>query len=176
MNFTSIKTFFSKWEAPFHYLIIGVCLFFIVKNYAFPTSSNATPMVDKGDTIENLIPLLKTSKFENNLVLAISPTCTFCEQSMSFYKELVGLRNSEKLNVGIMSINSSEKAKQEEMRLFNENELKVDAMGLLNFKKYNIMGVPSLMVVNSKGNVEAIWRGYLNPERAQGVKDFIRKL
>lgn len=133
-------------------------------------------MANKGDTIENLIPLLKTSEFKNNLVLAISPTCTFCEQSMPFYKELVELRNSEKLNVGILSINSSEKAKQEEKKLFNANELKVDAMGLLNFKKYNIMGVPSLMVVNSKGNVEAIWRGYLNPEKTQEVKDFIRKL
>lgn len=104
-----------------------------------------------------------------NLVLALSTTCHYCNESAEFYRRLVKECEAR----GVRTIAVLPQTKSEAQSYLADRGFKVDEIRQSSLAALEIGGTPTLLLVDGQGKVERVWLGKLPPEKE---KDILAKL
>jgi hypothetical protein len=97
-----------------------------------------------------------------NLVLALSTTCHYCNESAEFYRRLA--KECEARGVRTIAVLPQTKSEAQSYLA----EIRQSSLAALE-----IGGTPTLLLVDGQGKVERVWFGKLPPEKE---KDILAKL
>jgi hypothetical protein len=101
------------------------------------------------------------------LVLAISATCHFCEESAPFYRSLGALR-SQGVNFKLIAALPQNQSAAEDY--LKQRGISADAVVALHpLAGLGIATTPTLILVGGSGQVESVWVGLLDKKRQAQV-------
>ena len=138
----------------------------------FPTQPQSPPLLEVGETHQVLKDIVPAGA-DQALILALSPRCPYCEQSMEFYQRLVAQRNAAGVDLPIIAAVSTRAAIDMESTRLKEHDVLVEQVVQLDFAALRIRGVPALLLVDKKGMVQEFWPGFLRADRQQQVMKLI---
>lgn len=152
--------------------IILVCVIaavVLIRNQFFPPRPPGAPaQVEKGERFDQLKAVVPAGS-DRALVVAVSPTCHFCDESIPFYKQIIDQRNQKDSRVKVIAAVPSEEAKAEEARKFASGGATPDGMVNMDFSAIKVPGTPTLLLVDSDGKVLDVWVGKLDEGREKEV-------
>ena len=122
--------------------------------------------LEKGQSLTQL-PLVDYGSSRQTLVIAISPKCDFCSQSVPFYKQLEQIGRETNNPTQIVAV-FPDKA-EEVSRFTAEKQLNIQAVPDVDFKALNLTGAPAMILVDSHGKIIDFWLGKLSEERQQQI-------
>lgn len=128
--------------------------------------------VEKGETYPELQKMVPAGS-SRALVVALSPTCHYCNESFPFYKKLIDERNQKGSGVKVIAVVPAEEAKPEEAKKFAENGVQPDDLVHANFAAIKVPGTPTILLVDNKGEVLDVWVGKLDEEREKDVLEVL---
>jgi len=105
------------------------------------------------------------SSHRGTLVLALSTTCHFCEESTPFYRDLVA--KCSKTHVQTVAV-FPQPLKQAASYL-DKNKVQVDNVVSASLANLQVSGTPTLIFVDSNGKVQDAWVGKLSSDREREV-------
>ena len=136
----------------------------LAKNYLLAPVSPGPLGIRKGQTFE-LPQEANFTTAESTLVVALSPGCSFCTQSLPFYRSLVTRRDSGKAPLRIVAVVARKGQIEDEQRILEEAGIHVDALLPADLAELGISGTPTLILVDRRGEVMEVWPGKLSEER-----------
>jgi thioredoxin-related protein len=158
----------SSLDTAANIAIIVVCAIaavVLIRNQFFPPRAGAPPgspaMVEKGDRFDQIKAVLPAGT-NRALVVAVAPGCHFCNESMSFYKQLLDQRNQKSSPVKFIAAVPTDEAKTEEAQKFATAGAQPDNLVHLDFNTIKVPGTPTLMLVDNNGKVLNVWVGKLD--------------
>jgi thioredoxin-related protein len=162
----------SKLDTVANVAIILVCILaavILIRNNFFPQRpAGPGPEAKKGETFAELRQVLPAGA-DRALVLAVSPTCHFCNESMPFYKQLMDQRNQKGSGVKVIAAVSQAGAKTDEENNFKSHGVQPDSVVAVDFQKIKVPGTPTLLLVDNQGKVLDVWVGKLDDSREREV-------
>lgn len=162
-------------------LVCAIAAVVLVRNQFFPKTQQPgmPPGVEKGQQYEQLKAVVPAGS-NRALVVAVSPGCHFCNDSIPFYKNLIDQRNQKNSAVKfIAAVPSSEKPEEaqklvaDETQKFAAGGAQPDGMVNVDFAAIKVPGTPTLMLVDNNGKVLDVWVGKLDPD---GEKEVLKTL
>ncbi len=166
----------SKLDIAANIAILVVCAiaaFILVRNHFFPQRPpGAPPEIEAGEQYDALRSVVPAGA-ERALIVALSPTCHFCTESMPFYKRLIDQRNQSGSQVKVVAAVPRPEAQAEESQKLTEAGVQPDAIVPLEFAAVRVNGTPTILLVDKQGKVLGVWVGKL-PEK--GEKDVLKTL
>jgi len=169
----------SSLDTAANIAIIVVCAIaavVLIRNQFFPPRPGPPPgspaMVEKGDRLEPIKAVLPAGT-NRALVVAVSPTCHFCNESMGFYKQLLDERNQKSSPVKFIAAVPTDEAKAEEAQKFATAGAQPDGLVRLDFSAIKVAGTPTLLLVDNSGKVLDVWVGKLDEG---GQKEVLKAL
>ncbi len=140
-------------------LVCAIAAVVLVRNQFFPPEPPPRPgQAEKGETLAALKQALPAGT-QRAMVVALSPTCHFCNESMPFYKKLIEERNSKSSPVKVIAAVPSEAAKAEEAKKFAEAGVQPDQMVTMDFSAIKVPGTPTVLHVDNNGKILDVWVG-----------------
>ncbi len=152
-------------------LVCAIAAFVLIRNQFFPAQQQlpgAFPQVEKGERFDQLKAVVPAGT-ERALVVALSPTCGFCNESMPFYKQLIDERNQKSSPVKVIAAVPDESVKAEEAKKFAGAGTQPDGMVHLDFSTIKVPGTPAVLHVDKTGKVLDVWVGKLDESRQKDV-------
>lgn len=98
---------------------------------------------------------------ETTLVLYLSTTCRFCNESAPFYQRLIKEKSNKQVKIVAAFTQSTEEARQ----YLKTHNISVDQVLTGSLKSIGASGTPTILLVNKDGVISDFWRGKLNPEK-----------
>jgi len=165
----------SKLDTIANIAIILVCIIaavILIRNNFFPGSAGrpagAPPEAKKGETYAELRQAVPAGT-DRALVLALSPTCHFCNDSMPFYKQLLDQRNQKGSAVKVIAAVPGDDVKSDEEKNFTSHGIQPDSIIAVDFKKIKVPGTPTVLLVDNQGKILDVWVGKLDGSREREV-------
>lgn len=166
----------SKLDTIANIAIIVVCAiaaYVLIQRYFFPPEPPPRPgQVQAGEQLDPLRELVPAGT-DRALVVALSPTCKFCTESMPFYKRLIDERNEKGSNVKVIAAVPAEEAKEPERQTMEQTGVNPDQLVTVDFASIKVPGTPTILLVDDQGKVLDVWVGKLD-ERKE--KEVLKKL
>lgn len=154
-------------------VVCAIAAFVLIRNQFFPPGPPPRPgEVAKGDQIAALQQVVPAGA-DRALVMALSPGCHFCTESMPFYKRLIDERNQKGSNVKVVAAVPAAEARDAEMKIMTDAGVKPDSVVDLSFQEAKVAGTPTLVLVDAKGEVLDVWVGKLDE---RGEKQVLKTL
>lgn len=158
-----------KLDIAANIAIIVVCIVactVLIRNQFFPPAPPPPPgSVQEGESLPALGAVVPAGA-DKALVMAVSPQCHFCNESLPFYKQL-GDKPSR--NVKLVAAVPSPEMRDQELKAFTDSGVKTDAVVPIDFRSAKVQGTPTLMLVNRGGKVLKVWVGKLEAREQQEV-------
>lgn len=145
-------------EVVSYFLLITLSCILIYQQL-FAKQTTAPDTIQTGDVHASL-KMLAEGVDDQTLVLALSPSCPYCEKSMAFYKELLAARGLGMKKIPIMAAVHEKVPVAEEEKILRSYGVVVDRIVQLDFKALKIQGVPAMLLIDRKGKVLEVWKGY----------------
>jgi thioredoxin-related protein len=139
----------------------AVALALMVNRYFFNKPAplpGAPPQAEVGEQFDQLRQVVPAGS-EQALVVAVSPGCHFCNDSMPFYKRLIDERNQKGSGVKIIAAVPAEEAKAEEAQKFAAVGAQPDQFVHVDFASIKVPGTPTILLVDKQGKVLNVWVG-----------------
>lgn len=166
----------SKLDTFANIAIIIVCVIasvVLIRNFFLRQQGPPRPdEVKKGEQYEALASVVPAGA-DRALVLALSPGCGFCTQSMPFYKKLIDERNQKGSQVKVVAAVPAADAKEAEQKVLTDSGVQPDALVDLSFPDVKLAGTPTILLVDNQGKVLDVWVGKL---QESGEKQVLRTL
>lgn len=139
-------------------IAVAVFLFIAARNDFFAPKSQpqANPQKDLAGTTITL-PGISFANGRDSLVLAVSTTCHFCQESLPFYKQL-----SEKVRGKIDLIAVLPEPESEAKKFLADAAVQTDAIVKAIPNSIGVQGTPTVLLVDGKGKVKNVWMGRLD--------------
>lgn len=168
----------SKLDTVANIAIIVVCIIaaaiLIRNNFLQPQQQqgNRPPEAEVGEQFDTLRQVMPAGT-QRAMVVALSPTCHFCNESMPFYKQLIDQRNQSGSPVKVIAAVPRDEAKAEEQQKFATAGVQPDSLVTLDFASIKVPGTPTILHVDNQGKVLDVWVGKLDES---GEKAVLQKL
>jgi hypothetical protein len=135
------------------------------------TASQARPVYQVGEMFPAL-SAFRPTKGVASLLLVLRDGCRYCDASMPFYQRIVeaGRKATGRLEVVASCIDPAEVCKA----YLAEHNVALRSLSVSG-EALKITGTPTVILVDERGAVEAVWSGQLAPAREQEVLDAIAK-
>jgi thioredoxin-related protein len=157
-------------------LVCAIAAFVLIRNQFFPAAPQrppgSPPQVEKGERFDQLKAVVPAGS-QRALVVALSPTCHFCNESMPFYKQLIDQRNQKGSTVKVIAAVPAEQAKAEEAKKFAEAGTQPDSMVHVDFSAIKVPGTPTVLHVDNTGKVLDVWVGKLDEDGQEDVLEVL---
>ena len=159
-----------KLETLTHLAIIALCLIVsaVLVQRHFLSAPAPQVGVVPGQEVE-LPASMALVESRQTLVLALSPQCRFCTESLPFYRELMRRRDAEGSELRVVALVSDEAAVGEEQEILEKSDIQLDALASADFGSLGIPGTPMMLLVNRDGEAVKVWKGKLTTEAEAGV-------
>lgn len=165
----------TKLEKITHVSLIAVCCvsLFILISARF--RSAALPPALRPNLVGQslFLPGMDWHAAQLNVVLQISATCHFCNESMPFYQTLAAACKRKGTNVAlVVSSQDAVPAIQDHLR---EKQVTVDKVLHSRAGDLGINATPTILVVNSQGIVKQAFVGKLDGYKEQEVLSIVER-
>lgn len=120
----------------------------------------------KGDTLPKPFPV-DFSKSDRTLLLVLDSRCTYCTDSVPFYRTLVEQRAIHPARARLVAVGFESAATL--TSYLNEHAVRVDDVAHVTPDILRGTGTPSLLLVDRHGRVEAFWVGLLQADKQAEV-------
>lgn len=129
--------------------------------YSLRTADAEGPRLEQGFRLPR-VPGYEWRSHDKTLVLALRVGCPYCEASMDFYGRLVEIEKQGKGGVHVLAIYQE----QAESISLGAPDLPRSLATLpdISFSKLRILSTPTVVLVDSSGVAQSVWRGRLSPE------------
>jgi hypothetical protein len=155
-------------------MVIGYAVVF-AKNY-FSKPKQLNPIGSefvKGERVKD-IPGVDFSTYSNTVLLALNTGCTYCTQSVAFYKQLAESVSKNNGSCQIIAVFPNKTDKVSEY--VKEHQLPIKYVGKVDYDALKVKVTPSLILADNKGKIKEYWTGKLSEDREKEVFDSISKL
>ena len=143
-------------------LVCAIAAVVLIRNQFFqPRPPAPPPQVVKGEQFAALKQAVPAGS-NRALVVAVSPPCHFCNDSLPFYKHLVDERNQKGSAVKFVAAVPTEEAKAPESEKFVNAGVTPDNVVHIDFSSIKVPGTPTLLLVDNNGKVLNVWIGKLD--------------
>jgi hypothetical protein len=105
------------------------------------------------------------TRYAKTVVLALSVGCHFCSASAPFYKQLTAYAGAHRANVVALL----PQTKDESSHYVEALGLSIPAIQQVNFGDIDVVGTPTLFLVDSNGVVQKVWQGQLQTDQQREV-------
>jgi thioredoxin-related protein len=162
-----MNTVGRKLETAANIAIIVVAILLgavIIQKYLLPSSSRPQRMQPVIGKQMNL-PDVNWASQPKTLILALSTTCHFCNESAPFYRRLI--ESVKGKNVKLIAVFPTEtEAGRTHFKELGLSDIEVKQSPLANMQ---VSGTPTLILTDDKGQVTKSWIGKLPPEKETEV-------
>lgn len=166
-----MKDIGKKIEITANIAIIAVAIMVggvLVQKYVLspkpqPLPSQPLPSVPIGTKLS--LPDIDWAKNNRTLVLALQTGCHFCTESGPFYQRLV----AEASNRNIPLIAVLPQSAEEGRKYLSDLNVAIKDVRRATLNSVGVRGTPTLLLVNSKGEVADGWIGKLQPDKESTV-------
>jgi hypothetical protein len=169
----------SRLEKATNVAIIVACVVLVgtlVRNYYLSRNSDlgALPEIPKGTEIK--LPIASPDGQQPavpTLVLALSQSCHFCEESVPFYQKLTAFKNSSPQGLRLVAVFPD---KLEEAQAYLKGKgIGVDAVISMPIANLGVQGTPTLLLLDGQNKLEEIWIGKQSEAGESQVIDRLKK-
>jgi hypothetical protein len=167
----------TRLEKATNVAIIVACVLLVaslVRNYYLSQNSDLSALPAKGTEIK--LPIASSGGQQSavpTLVLALSKSCRFCEESVPFYRKLMAFKNSSPQGLRLVAVLPD---KQEEAESYLKgNGIAVDAVVSMPISNLGVQGTPTLLLLDGQNKLEEIWVGKMSDEGELQVIDRLKK-
>ena len=108
------------------------------------------------------LPSVDYGAASQTLVLALSTKCSYCQQSLPFYKRIAGELQNGRQRTQIVAVFPNANIDVEKYK--QENQLNMECVTVLNHDGLKVTGTPTLILVDSNGRVLDFWVGMLSKD------------
>ena len=159
------RTLMREWGA--HILLLIVIGLFLYFRLVKPDEAQA-PTVIAGTTLD-LLERDGGDESSETLLLALSPTCSWCRRSYPFYKTLVELKESSDHTIAVIaSVDTSASAVIQQLHLEAAGVF-ADSVVALPLRAAGISSVPTVIHLDGQGVIQDVWTGFLDETRQGSV-------
>lgn len=113
-----------------------------------------------GKTVK--LPGVQFSQEHNSLILAVSTTCHFCKDSLTFYQELTTKANGQLDVIGVFP-----QPETEAKKFFEDAHVRATQVVSASLDTVGVSATPTLLLVDTKGKVIDAWLGALDEKGRQ---------
>lgn len=122
--------------------------------------------LQKGKTIPSL-PAVHYAESPRTVLIAVNTNCTYCQESVPFYKKLVELEKTTAKNSHVVAIFPNSEI--EVTQFLSRNRLDITSVAAVNLSSFGITATPALVIVDSNGKIGDFWIGSLSADQEQQV-------
>jgi thioredoxin-related protein len=140
-------------------IMIGV----VIAQKYYVSKNRVTPYVPKGTKIS--LPNIDWSKNGQSLVLALQTGCHYCSESAPFYQRLASEMSARKIPLIAVLPQTIE----EGQNYLNSLKAPIGDIRQAQLKSIGVQGTPTILLVDSNGEVKASWAGKLPPNKESEV-------
>jgi thiol-disulfide isomerase/thioredoxin len=139
---------------------VAVFLFIAARNdfFAPKPQPQANPEKELAGTTISL-PGISFADGHDSLVLVVSTTCHFCQESLPFYKQL-----SEKVHGKVDLIAVIPEPETEARKFLADAGVQPEQVVKAIPGSIGVRGTPTVLFVDGKGTVKNVWKGRLDEE------------
>jgi hypothetical protein len=111
------------------------------------------------------LPNVDWAQNGRTLLIVISTDCNYCSDSAAFYREIINKRQDGNLKVIAVLPQDAKIGRQ----YLNDLALAVDDVKQISLKSIQISATPSLVLVDSTGEIKEVWVGKLRHDKESEV-------
>jgi hypothetical protein len=146
-------------------VILGVAVFIVVvarNQFIRPKLPTPPEQIVVGKTVT--LPGVHFPEGRDSLVLALSTTCHFCKDSLPFYRDLTAKAQGHLNVIAVLPQPEAEATKYLHDAEVSTNQVVSTQLGTIG-----VLGTPTLLLVDNKGNVHKTWEGLLDQKGQEDV-------
>lgn len=156
----------SKIEIAANISIIAVAImiaFVLARNYLYKPEGTNLPTGVAGTKLS--LPDVNWSSNNKTLVIALQQGCQYCAESAPFYQRLIAEALTRNISIVAVLPEPVEIGK----KYLSDLKLPITEIRQSTLKAIGVQGTPTLLLVNSDGDVIDGWVGKLSAEKEPGV-------
>lgn len=166
MNLQKIVGIVSSFLAVF--LLVLFCYFgakILIDNKK--QKENLNSLISRGYIFVNLQKLPNFNNSNQTLLIALSTSCQFCDESVPFYRRLAenNFRSGKKVN--LVAVFKEDKIFVENFTL--KKKLQMETVSNLDFNEIDVSGTPTLILIDNEKKVLAVWKGKLDSSQEDEI-------
>ena len=144
-----------------NFLTIAVALL-VIWVFINHSSSQITKAENQKLSIGSLLSTERTGleQYPATVFFALRSGCHWCEDSASFYRELIPVASAAHIHLVAVTPDSIPEARQ----FLHSLGMDFSDVREVDFKEFGVSGTPTLVLVDSKGRIQYSWLGKLSPE------------
>lgn len=152
--------------------VVGACILFlvlVVKSHFFSPSSGTQSIPTTASLAGKKMDIVGCSPdgAASSLILVLSTTCPYCDQSMAFYRELTGAKGRLRSAFRVIAVFSRNAADGE--AYLRRNGLDADCVVSDPLPVLGRFLTPTLLIADGEGKVKRAWRGVLSEANQREV-------
>jgi thioredoxin-related protein len=154
------------------FLVVILIIVVVARNYLLSHRSAAED-VDYRIPVGTQVPLsgIDWARNGQTLLLVLRKGCRFCEESVPFYRRLETEVATRKTSTRIIAVLPQEVG--ESKQYLSSLKAPIDDVRQSALDVLGVQGTPTLILVNSQGQVTESWAGKLPPEQETAVLERI---
>jgi hypothetical protein len=110
------------------------------------------------------LPGVPPSQEHDSLLLAISTSCHFCQESLPFYRELSAKTQGKLDLIAVLP-----QPLAESQTFLQKGALSVTRVVSTNLNQFGVLGTPTILLVDTHGRVQEEWLGFQDDKARQQV-------
>lgn len=114
------------------------------------------------------------SAHEKTLIIALQEGCSYCEESVPFYRQLSAALDGDCAEIGVVAAMPHPRAMAE--ALLERHGLSFSGLADTSLASLGVAGTPTLILVDRVGTVLDVWVGRLSQQREEEVLAAVRPL
>ena len=140
--------------------------------YFKPTAGpQLRPGIEKGEPLAHL-PGFNFGESERALLIVISTSCGYCDESIPFYRQLAEARQGGGRGVRLVAV--LPESEMEVKRYMQQRQLDMAAVPAVDLKALKVAGTPILILVDGGGRVIDFWVGKLSQDTEQQLLKIVK--
>jgi hypothetical protein len=158
------------------FVVVGVAAFLViaVRGHLFkPDSRSKSPAAVaealRGKTVQ--VSGLNFPRAKSSVLLVISTTCHFCQESLPFYRSL---SNEVRGRADILAI--LPQSQQEAATFLKAAQVDITQIATASPSQIGVTGTPTMLLLDPNGKVEDVWLGRLDEAQQAQVLSRLAKL
>jgi thiol-disulfide isomerase/thioredoxin len=159
---------FSRFEVTLHgVLLLSAFIFIIIYwNLADSADGLSDSTIAVGD-----LPW-KEQVDRHQLILFVSPTCAYCDQSMPFYTLLSGevaAQRARGVPLSFLAVMNSSESRRAQEHIFALHAISLDTLITATLSDIGVNHVPTVALLNADGHQVTTWTGLLGDQEEKSV-------
>ena len=150
-------------------LVAVAVLSFAIAYFWIPANPRIIGGLQRGQQF-SAVPNVDYGSAQQTLLIALNTDCSYCKESVPLYRRVMDAYPPGSKSVRVVALFPNKS--KEVADYLTANSLKVDSISDVNFTTLHVSGTPTMILVNSRGELQNFWLGRLGqPESAAFLRE-----